>query len=67
MRRHILKALKEQRMAGKTFIFSWEEWEEFCAEHDINPCENGEFGLDLGGGNSLTIECRDDPPEEETE
>lgn len=48
----------------KTIWLTWEEWVEYCAEHGIDPREYCEDGYDLGGGNGLTIECRDDPPEE---
>ncbi len=51
-------------MKDKTIRMNWQEWKEYCAEHDINPREVLEDYYDLGGGNSLTIECRDDPPEE---
>lgn len=51
----------------KTVCLSWPEWKEYCAEHDLDPREQSEDGHDLGGGNSITFECRDDPPEEEAE
>jgi len=66
MEPHILKALKEQR-AGKTFQVSWEEWERHCAERGIDPYENCEDGVDLGGGDSYSIVCHEDPPKKEDE
>ena len=50
---------------SKTVRLSWPEWQEYCAEHGIDPREQCEDGHDLGGGNSITIMCCDDPPEEE--
>lgn len=52
-------------MKDKTHRLSWPGWVEYCAEHDIDPREHCEDGYDLGGGNSITIMCADDPPEEE--
>ena len=49
-------------MKDKTIRLSWPEWVEYCAEHDLDPRKQLEDGHDLGGGNSLTIECLDDPP-----
>lgn len=51
--------------AGKTYHVSWEQWERHCAERGIDPREQREDGQDLGGGDSYTVVCRDDPPEEE--
>ena len=65
MQKHILNALKEQKMAGKTIKLNWEEWKEYCAEHDIDPYENYEDGHDLGGGDSYEVVCYDEPPREE--
>ncbi len=52
-------------MKDKTIRMNWQEWKEYCAEHDLNPREVLEDYYDLGGGNSLTFECHDDPPEED--
>ena len=51
--------------AGKTYRLSWEQWEEYCAEHGIDPREHCEDGEDLGGGHSFTIACYDKPPKED--
>ncbi len=50
-----------------TYHLTWEEWVEYCAEHDIDPREQCEDGHDLGGGNSIDFVCDEDPPEEEEE
>lgn len=50
-----------------THHLTWEEWVEYCAEHDIDPREFCEDGHDLGGGNSIDFVCYEDPPEEEEE
>ncbi len=50
--------------ALKTIYLNWEEWQKYCAEHNIDPRKTCEDGHDLGGGNSITFECHDDPPEE---
>ena len=52
-------------MKDKTIRMNWKEWVEYCAEHGIDPRENREDYYDLGGGNSLTFECHDDPLEKE--
>jgi len=51
---------------GKTYSLNWKEWIEFCAEHDIDPRENCEYGFDLGGGYSFEVVCYEKPPEEES-
>lgn len=51
--------------AGKTFHLNWPEWVQFCAEQDIDPIENREFGFDLGGGDSYDVVCCDQPDEVE--
>lgn len=52
---------------SKTIHLNWEEWQEYCAEHGIDPRENCEDGIDIGGGNSIEIVCVDEPPEEKEE
>ena len=52
-------------MKDETYRVGWGEWVEYCAEHGINPREQSEDGYDLGGGNSATVICIEDPPEEE--
>ena len=52
-------------MKDETYRLNWTEWVEYCAEHGIDPREQCEDGHDLGGGNSITFECYEDPPEEE--
>ena len=52
-------------MKDETYRLNWTEWVEYCAEHGIAPREQCEDGHDLGGGNSITFECYEDPPEEE--
>jgi hypothetical protein len=47
----------------KTIQLNWQQWVAYCAEHYIDPRKQLEDSHDLGGGNSLTIECFDDPPE----
>lgn len=49
----------------KTIRLNWEEWQEYCAEHGIDPREHLEDGIDIGGGNSIEIVCSDEPPKEE--
>lgn len=51
-----------ERKGTKTIQLSWAEWLEYCAEHNLDPREQSEDGYDLGGGNSITFECHDDPP-----
>ena len=65
MQKHILKALKEQKMAGKTIRLNWEEWQEYCAEHGLDPRETCEDSHDLGGGDSYEVVCGDIPEREE--
>lgn len=48
---------------GKTYHLGWPEWVEFCAEQDIDPIEDCEFGFDLGGGDSYEVICHDQPDE----
>ena len=50
---------------AKTIRLNWLQWKEYCAEHDLDPRECCEDGIDLGGGHSLNIICSVDPPEEE--
>jgi len=50
---------------GKTYHVTWEQCERYCDERDINPREQCEDGEDLGGGDSYTVVCNDEPPEEE--
>jgi len=52
-------------MKDETHRLNWPEWVEYCVEHGIDPREHCEDGHDLGGGNSITIECLEDPPEED--
>jgi len=64
------KFLKSERisrnvMSPKKVRLNWEEWQEYCAEHNIDPRKHCEDGIDLGGGNSIEIVCVDEPPEEE--
>jgi|GEM_PF-1952358 len=49
--------------AGKTYHLRWLEWIQFCAEQGIDPIENCEHSFDLGGGDSYTIACYDQPDE----
>ncbi len=53
------------KMKDKTVRMSWECWVEYCAEHGLDPRKQSEDGQDLGGGNSITFECVEDPPEED--
>ena len=55
MQEHILKALKEQKMAGKTIRLNWQEWQEYCAEHGLDPRKTCSDGHDLGGGDSYEV------------
>ena len=48
-------------------ITNWERWKELCAEHDVDPYEECEFGIDKGGGNSEDFEFIGDVPEKEDE
>lgn len=48
----------------QTIYLNWEEWQEYCAEHGIDPRKQLEDGQGLGGGNSIEIVCSDNPPEE---
>lgn len=51
--------------AGKAYRLTWEEWEAYCAEREIDPREQCEDGEDLGDGDSYTVACYEDPPEED--
>ena len=64
MNKHILKALQKQKMAGRTIKLNWEEWQEYCAEHGLDPRETCEDSHDLGGGDSYEVVCYDEPREE---
>lgn len=57
--------IRKTKMKDKTFRLSWPEWQEYCAEHGLDPRKQREDGRDLGGGNSITFECQEDPPEED--
>lgn len=50
--------------AGKTYHVTWEQWETHCAERGIDPREQSEDGQDLGGGDSFSVICHEEPPEE---
>lgn len=50
-----------------THYLSWEEWQDYCLAHGLNPREQSEDGHDLGGGNSMDFVCYEDPPEKEKE
>jgi len=63
---HIGTKMTDPR-AGKTYQLTWEQWEEYCAEHGIDPREQCEDGEDLGGGDSFTVACYDKPPKEEAD
>ena len=65
MQKHLPKALKEQKMAGKTTRFSWEEWQKYCAEHGLDPHKTCEDSVDLGGGDSCEVVCVDVPIRED--
>ena len=52
-------------MKDEIYRLNWEEWVEYCAEHGIDPRKHREDGRDLGGGNSITIMCSDEPPEKD--
>lgn len=67
MQKHILKSLVKQSMAGKTVRLNWEEWQEYCLEHELNPRKTCEDSRDLGGGDSYEVVCIDEPPKEEHE
>jgi len=47
--------------AGKTYRLSWPEWIQFCAEQGMDPIENCELSFDLGGGDSYTVACHEEP------
>lgn len=40
-------------------VRNWEEWKEFCREHNVDPEEVFEYGFDLGGGNSFDVYVHD--------
>ena len=63
MQKYILNSLKKQKMAGKTIQLNWEEWQEYCAEHGLDPRKTCEDGVDLGGGDSYEVVCIDEPRE----
>jgi len=52
-------------MKNTHYISKWEEWEQLCGEHGVDPHKEVEFGVDLGGGNSENFEYIGDMPEEE--
>ena len=64
MQRHILNSLKKQKMVGKTIRLNWEEWQEYCSEHGLNPHDCSYDGYDLGGGDSYEVVCHDVPEED---
>lgn len=47
------------------YISNWETWKELCEQNEIDPHENTEFGIDLGGGNSEEFKYIGDIPTEE--
>ena len=53
--------------SGKTYYLNWDQYREICQKYGINPWANESFGVDLGGGESDTYKCVDDPPEREEE
>ena len=46
-------------------INDWDRWVELCSERDINPREEVEFGLDIGGGDSIDFEYIGEIPTED--
>jgi len=48
-------------------IRNWEEWVEFCKEHDEDPYEICDCSFDKGGGNTFDVEYIGDVPEREEE
>lgn len=47
--------------AGKIYRLNWKEWVVFCAEQEIDPIKNCELVFGLGGGDSYTIACYEEP------
>ena len=50
---------------SKYYVVAWRAWKNLCAEHDIDPYEYVDFGIDEGGGNSTDFEYIGDIPERE--
>jgi len=47
------------------YVTSWKLWKALGEEYGFDPYENVDFGLDIGGGNSIDYEFCGDPPEKE--
>ena len=53
---------------GKTYyITNWEEWKGLCTQNNIDPYNNVDFSVDLGGGDSYNFEYIGDFPEKRGE
>ena len=48
-----------------TCITNWETWKELCEQNDVDPYKFVDFGIDMGGGNSISYEFIGDIPEKE--
>ena len=42
-------------MAGRTIRLNWEKWQEYCAEHGLDPHKTCEDSVGLGGGDSYEV------------
>jgi len=49
------------------YITNWQIWKELCWDWGIDPHENVDYSIDMGGGNSKNFEYTGDVPEKETE
>jgi len=50
-------------MTTKIHLLSWINYKKVTRHYDVDPYEELEFGIDLGGGDSENFICLDDPPE----
>lgn len=46
-------------------IANWQIWKELCWDWGIDPYENVDYGIDIGGGNSRDFEYTGDIPKKE--
>jgi len=54
-------------MSWKTYSIPWDEWVEFCTEHNEDPRKIADLSFGTDGGDGYTVICMDDPPERNDE
>ncbi len=55
---------QEDEMTKTHKIYDWQEWLDLCDEYNEDP-QIPDFGVDQGGGDSISFEYEGDIPEEE--